>query len=96
MSNHSTSHLNLFALSLSVFIMFTSNNSIAEDQKNSLDIAAEKYVRLGLELGQYDPDYVDAYLGPEDWRPTKENSRSKEKIASDIAAFKSSRAKMSF
>ena len=30
----------------------------------ALDQEAERYVRLALELGEYDPDYVDAYLGP--------------------------------
>ncbi len=30
---------------------------------------AERYVRLVLGIGQHDPDYVDAYYGPADWRP---------------------------
>ena len=30
---------------------------------------AERYVRLVLAVGQHDPDYVDAYHGPPDWRP---------------------------
>jgi hypothetical protein len=29
-----------------------------------LDRVAEDYVRLGLAIGQYDPDFVDAYYGP--------------------------------
>jgi hypothetical protein len=29
---------------------------------------AESYVRLVLALGQHDPDYVDAYYGPEEWQ----------------------------
>ena len=33
----------------------------------ALDEEAERYVRLALQLGEYDPDYVDAYLGPEEW-----------------------------
>jgi len=35
-----------------------------------IDRAAEAYVRLCLELGRYDPDFVDAYTGPEAWRPS--------------------------
>ena len=31
---------------------------------------AEHYVRLVLELGLYDEDFVDAYYGPEEWRPS--------------------------
>lgn len=34
----------------------------------SLDEAAERYVRLALEFGTYDGDYVDAYLGPDGMR----------------------------
>lgn len=33
-----------------------------------LDRSAEEYVRLVLALGMHDPDYVDAYYGPESWR----------------------------
>lgn len=33
------------------------------------DAVAEAYVKLTLELGQYDPDFVDAYYGPPEWRP---------------------------
>ena len=41
----------------------------------SMDTIAEDYVRLMLEIGQYDSDFVDAYYGPEEWRPTsKEDS----------------------
>ena len=29
----------------------------------------ERYVRLVLAVGQHDPDYVDAYYGPPEWRP---------------------------
>ncbi len=31
---------------------------------------AESYVRLALTLGLYDADYVDAYFGPAEWRPS--------------------------
>ena len=35
---------------------------------SALDVYAERYVRLGLAFGEYDPDYVDAYYGPPEWR----------------------------
>ena len=35
-------------------------------QINSL---AENYVRLGLTIGQYDADFVDAYYGPDSLKP---------------------------
>ncbi|WP_235985753.1 hypothetical protein [Mucilaginibacter segetis] len=33
---------------------------------------AEEYVRLGLTIGQYDPDFVDAYYGPDSLKPKQE------------------------
>lgn len=38
-------------------------------QRAAIGRIAESYVRLSLVLGQYDPDYVDAYIGPEEWKP---------------------------
>ena len=35
----------------------------------SMDSLAEQYVRLTLAVGQHDPDYVDAYYGPAEWKP---------------------------
>lgn len=34
----------------------------------ALDDVAQAYVRLVLALGVHDPDYVDAYYGPPEWR----------------------------
>ena len=39
-----------------------------------MDDVAQSYVRLVLALGQHDPDYVDAYYGPAEWRETAEKS----------------------
>ena len=33
-----------------------------------MNAAAERYVRLVLSMGEHDPDYVDAYYGPPQWR----------------------------
>ena len=33
-----------------------------------MNAVAESYVRLVLALGQHDPDYVDAYYGPPEWK----------------------------
>lgn len=37
----------------------------------TMDQLAERYVRTLLKLGQYDSDIVDAYYGPEEWKPTE-------------------------
>jgi hypothetical protein len=39
-------------------------------KKKELNNLAEKYVRLGLTIGQYDPDFVDAFYGPDSLRPS--------------------------
>lgn len=33
-----------------------------------LDVVGECYVRLALAMGKHDPDYVDAYYGPAEWK----------------------------
>ena len=42
----------------------------------SIDIIAEDYVKLVLEIGQYDNAFVDAYFGPEEWKPTEPKSET--------------------
>jgi hypothetical protein len=37
-----------------------------------MDRIAESYVKLVLAVGQYDPDYVDAYYGPPEWKAEAE------------------------
>ncbi len=34
----------------------------------TINALAERYVRLALALGQHDPDYVDSYYGPAEWK----------------------------
>jgi hypothetical protein len=36
---------------------------------------AERYIKLVLALGQHDPDYVDAYYGPEGWKQEAERQQ---------------------
>jgi len=81
----------LVALFLIINSAFSASNSIDE-----LSSAAERYVHLGLELGQYDKDYVDAYLGPKEWQTQAQNPRTKKKLATDIASLKKQLAGMSF
>lgn len=44
----------------------------ARDDGSSMNSIAEQYVRLTLQVGQHDPDYVDAYYGPPEWKPVDE------------------------
>ncbi len=62
----------------------------------ALDHQAERFVKLALELGQYDADYVDAYLGPEQWATIAKNElRSKEDLSRAISALFSELKEMS-
>lgn len=47
------------------------------DARRTIDIAAEQYVRLALEIDTHEGGYVDAYFGPAEWREqAKANPRS--------------------
>jgi len=39
-----------------------------QDSKQSMDDISKRYVKLVLSVGEYDPNYVDAYYGPEKWQ----------------------------
>jgi hypothetical protein len=49
-----------------------SRGAQAGDGMNAL---AERYVYLVLALGQHDPDYVDAFYGPAEWKTQAENEK---------------------
>lgn len=36
-----------------------------------MNLLAERYVKLILGIGHHDPNYVDAYYGPAEWKPQK-------------------------
>jgi len=60
---------NIFVLLLTTFLFSFCST---QPKASSIDAIAESYVRLALEIGQYDSDFVDAYYGPEEWKPTAE------------------------
>ena len=40
-----------------------------------MNAVAERYVHLVLALGQHDPDYVDAFYGPVEWKTQAEKEK---------------------
>jgi hypothetical protein len=56
--------IGLWALSSVIFCVAPHPHA----QDNRMNTLAERYVRLVLAVGQHDPDYVDAYYGPPEWR----------------------------
>ncbi len=70
-----------------VFILFSCSEKkesvIQSDLELKMNNIAEDYVKLVLNIGQYDADFVDAYYGPEDWR-----SGLKTDLTFDSTAYK--------
>ena len=56
---------NLFLFTLLNFICSCSNTKTTTAPGNNLDNLAKEYVQLGLFIGNFDTDFVDAYYGPE-------------------------------
>src|SRR6201993_5209416 len=61
----------LFLFVLCVFLMSSGGARAADD----MDAVAERYVHLVLALGQHDPDYVDAFYGPAEWKTQAEKEK---------------------
>ena len=63
-----------------------------------MDRAAESYVKLVLAVGQHDPDYVDAFYGPPEWRAAAETAKrpladlraEAERLAAELQAMPAS------
>jgi hypothetical protein len=56
-------------------------------QPTGMDKIAEGYVKLVLAVGQHDPDYVDAYYGPAEWKPTGADKPSLDALSATAAAL---------
>jgi hypothetical protein len=55
---------------------------------------AEAYVKLVLAMGQHDPDYVDAYYGPPEWKKQSQANKSLNAIALEAARLRDQLAKI--
>jgi hypothetical protein len=57
-------------LYLPLFFMLSCQHGPAQLEENKkLNMLATEYVKLGLNIGQYDTDFVDAYYGPDSLKP---------------------------
>ena len=68
-----------------IFISCTEKNEtiIPTDVELKMNTIAEDYVKLVLNIGQYDADFVDAYYGPKEWR-----DNSKSNLVFDSSVYK--------
>jgi hypothetical protein len=78
-------------LFLFIPLMFMISCSEKNNSKDSeLNGLAEQYVQLGLNIGQYDQDFVDAYYGPDSLKP-KSDARAifpKDSLLNAVAGLK--------
>jgi hypothetical protein len=78
---------------LIVWLVAWSVSARAVDVTNSV---AERYAHLVLALGQHDPDYVDAFYGPAEWKTQAEKEKkSLDAIGADAAELIATLAKNS-
>jgi hypothetical protein len=79
----------LIIITLSLLACSERKESVMQsDLELKMNGIAEDYVKLVLNIGQYDADFVDAYYGPEEWR-----SGLKSDLQFDSTAFKNLSAK---
>src|ERR1700724_3882980 len=50
-------------------------SSVSARAADPMNAVAEKYAHLVLALGQHDPDYVDAFYGPPEWKTQAEKEK---------------------
>ena len=81
----------LFLFVLCGFLMSTGDAWATED----MNAIAERYVHLVLALGQHDPDYVDAFYGPAEWKTQAEKEKkSLDAIGAEAAELIAALAKI--
>jgi hypothetical protein len=64
----------LFVPAIVLSMMSCSKHVEQNNPTTLLDSIAREYVRLGLAIGQYDGDFVDAYYGPDSLKPAKKDT----------------------
>ena len=80
----------IFVFVLCGFLM-PSGGANAADGMNAV---AERYAHLVLALGQHDPDYVDAFYGPAEWKAQAEKEKkSLDAIGTEAAELSATLAK---
>jgi len=62
---------------IAVIIISSLISCAGDKNQDNMQKIAEEYVKLVLKTGQYDAAVVDAYYGPEDWKPAELNGADK-------------------
>jgi hypothetical protein len=56
-------------LIIPVLFALSSKKKTNDQETKKINVLAREYVKLGLTIGQYDTDFVDAYYGPDSLKP---------------------------
>jgi hypothetical protein len=83
-------------VALALLGAWTANGAVGSPTpagSKSVNEIAEAYVKLVLAMGQHDPDYVDAYYGPPEWK--KQEKKPLDAIASEATRLRDQLAKIS-
>jgi len=76
------------ALSVAVIQSSPAAQAPGASREREMDRIAPAYVKLALAMGLHDPDYVDAFYGPADWKREVESAKPPlDRIASDATAL---------
>jgi len=71
------------------------SNGGARAADDAMNPVAERYAHLVLALGQHDPDYVDAFYGPAEWKMQAEKQKkSLDAIGAEAAELSATLAKI--
>jgi hypothetical protein len=58
-----------------IFVLGLVTSAVSARVAPDMNAVAERYVHLVLALGQHDPDYVDAFYGPSEWKTQAEKEK---------------------
>jgi len=89
-------HASPVLVALALLSAFATNGTVASPTPagpKSVNEIAEAYVKLVLALGQHDPDYVDAYYGPPEWK--NQQKKPLDAIAHDAMELREQLARIS-
>jgi hypothetical protein len=65
----------LLLLALLLLAVSYKQKTVKDNNVVELNKVATKYVKLGLTIGQYDPDFIISYYGPDSLKPTQSKSK---------------------
>lgn len=82
----------IISILLLVIIIFSCSERKESIYQSDLELKmnsiAEDYVKLVLNIGQYDPDFVDAFFGPKEWRDSLKSDLKFDSTAYKNLSFK--------